>query len=244
MTTMVVMMAIRRFIEVHGRPSPVEFLPAEANPYEVNLRQDADTFHMSPLQKRAEFFFTAKKKRRYSLSQPSLPSFRWRVVSHSPVSLFTVLFREVPTHRIVHSAHKHMCTHTHTCAHTNTCTHTHTHVHTAQTHTHPRCHLRNTPTHMHVHITHIILSTYLHTNTCTYSIDMCQYRYIQYKHVQFCVNLGWRGQLEDSQGGRGGKGGWWSGDLIMYRKFYQTNTTIIWRSVSTSPDVVHIFTLL
>ena len=91
---------------------------------------------------------------------------------------------------------------------------------------------------MHVHITHIILSTYLHTNTCTYSIDMCQYRYIQYKHVKFCVNLGWRGQLEDSQGGRGGKGGWWWGDLIMYRKFYQTNkqtnTTIIWRSVSTS----------
>ena len=29
----------RRFIEVHGRPSPVTFLPtAPANPYEVNLR--------------------------------------------------------------------------------------------------------------------------------------------------------------------------------------------------------------
>jgi len=51
-----IMGTARRFIEVHGRPSPVEFLPAEANPYQVNLR--------------------------------------WRVVSHSPVSLFTVLFRE------------------------------------------------------------------------------------------------------------------------------------------------------
>merc|ERR1719458_1173914 len=56
MMMMMVMMTISRFIEVHGRPSPVEFLPAEANPYQVNLR--------------------------------------WRVVSHSPVSLFTVLFRE------------------------------------------------------------------------------------------------------------------------------------------------------
>lgn len=52
-----IMGTARRFIEVHGRPSPVTFLPtAPANPYEVNLR--------------------------------------WKVVSHSPVSLFTVLFRK------------------------------------------------------------------------------------------------------------------------------------------------------
>ena len=49
MVMMMVIMVIRRFIEVHGRPSPVKFLPAEANPYEVNLRQDVDdnTFHIS-----------------------------------------------------------------------------------------------------------------------------------------------------------------------------------------------------
>jgi len=51
-----IMGSTRRYIEVHGRPSPVTFLPTPRHPHQMLLR--------------------------------------WKVLSHSPVSLFTLLYRK------------------------------------------------------------------------------------------------------------------------------------------------------